>query len=720
MADVDEQAGAPSASEQTIMDIVAAEKDGGDSPKSEDAAPPVSEATPPVGDGELSFRENLRNKFDLMWHQRVEPMQRVLDQVSQMLRARSELERQYSSSIADLPNTLQPELLQGSMKEAVEAVAVSFKNRSEQANEVADQIEQDIVSMFDEVSRQHRDVSKRVLADAQRLTKYVHTTREAHDRLSKKYGSACLDAEQLALECNNGVAMRTSERTKLATRALMSSRQARVAEMDYYNGIEQVNRAQALFDQQMPAILDTCQDMEEKRATCLRDGLMKLAVYETSWLRNLQYDLDAMIKATEGSDPKKDVQDFIRAHVAQGERSAAAAAPFVVGALPFFELARPRPAKPLTHAKSAQLEGEAFFKTEMESLQPLVSALFAEEPPENFAEESKEGLRQLREGLDNTCRRAALCNCLRYEVSGRLPEGTPLENATPLRVAPANFETIVGLFKEALNCCDKSQVMDVWNARDLMVFSQVFQTTSADSDRTVSLLSRIYAQPIWSKVSYWEDLLLIGLCEACSAESMLRRTMTPGMAFQQVTMTTFLQHFVQYMAAFGIKSDQGRACVQATVKKHAALLGPGGEQYAELMLQGKAEGNARPAEAAGPESGREDTSTTAASTENGGNDPMAPAEEAAEEEDPFEAMAFGAASDDTFEAVALGAAADDSFEKVALGFHENLVTDDADQAAEAGGEGSTFDRPVEQEAGEGTEEAPDAGAAPQAHSDPFE
>merc|ERR1711963_203008 len=97
----------------------------------------------------------------------------------------------------------------------------------------------------------------------------------------------------------------------VAQRAVTLSKQAREVELEYYTSIDQVNRAQGLYNQHMSSVFAALQELEEKRGKCLKDCLMKLAVYETSWLRNLQYDLEATVKAAEKADVCKDLQSFI-------------------------------------------------------------------------------------------------------------------------------------------------------------------------------------------------------------------------------------------------------------------------------------------------------------------------------------------------------------------------------------------------------------------------
>jgi len=188
------------------------------------------------------------------------------------------------------------------------------------------------------VMKQHKETSKRMYNDAQRLVNYSKDTRSAHSKIAKQYHMACTEAEIVGQECMASLAMRPVDRNRLGARAVTLSKQAKTTHKDYLSSIEQANRAQGIFDQQMPLIFAAMEDMETKRAQCLRDCLMKLAVYETSWLRNLQYDIDATVKAAETSDPVKDLQDFIRKN--QAEDKAQRSQPFSVK--PFWELGKTR------------------------------------------------------------------------------------------------------------------------------------------------------------------------------------------------------------------------------------------------------------------------------------------------------------------------------------------------------------------------------------------
>mmetsp|Transcript_34147 Transcript_34147/g.107005 ORF Transcript_34147/g.107005 Transcript_34147/m.107005 type:complete len:771 (+) Transcript_34147:3-2315(+) len=537
----------------------------------------------------FSFEQHLWDRFDFLWQSRCEPSLRLLEEVAEVLRSRAELERRYGESLRGFGPNIQLNPQENSVHVAVDAVLVNFRNRGEQSLELAEEIEHDIVATLGAVAKQHREVSKRIFSDMALLHRYCENWRHQHEKLAKRYGSRCSEAEGAAQDCLQGVGMKTADRLKAGIRATTLSKQARVSEHEYYASIEQANRAQHLFEQQLPVMLRALQEMDEKRARCLKDGLMKLAVYETSWLRNLQYDLEATVQASEGADPYTDLQDFIRQHRSQKVRQEAKTQ---LVAQPFFLLGKCKtPAGP----SKVQFEACATVRQIAEDeYWPFVHGLIADDPAADSSDKAKEKLDHLRQGLGDPRRRAAVCQALRREVLSQQPQGAELENSKSVAVAPAAFEVVVTLFKACLDACHEQN--DAWCGRDLMVLSQLFR---AEGERPAQLLTRVYNHALWNKVTFWEDVLLLGLCEAHAAESAWRRNLPAGSQFSQPSMTAFLERFVGYMMAFGISFDQGRSSVSATLRKHANVLGSTGKAYAALLLQRYEEASTPAAAASG-------------------------------------------------------------------------------------------------------------------------
>lgn len=420
--------------------------------------------------------------------------------------------------------------------------------------------------------KQHRDVSLRIVSDVHRLKRACNETMAAHDRSAVRYHHECSEAENLASQCFQSVSLRPAERMKVAMRAVKNSREARLAETEYYMNIEAANRAQAVCEQHMPVLMTALLDMQEKQLRCLRDSLMKLAVNEASWWRNLQYDLDKAMKATQAADPAADLEKSAK------PSSAPSVAP--LGARAFWELGPPRPPPQMTQALKTRLEGEAFVSQQIELLQPLFVVILGEDSSVNLTADMKVHFAQLVEDMGNICRRSALCQVLKTVVISRSPPNTELDSLSAVSISHAKFDLLVRIFNTALDNCDQQN--DAWNGRDLMVLAQIIRSTN--EEKMVSLRSQVYAHPIWSKVTFWEEVLLIGICEAHSCETLHRRSLVAGTAFTDVTTTLFLQKFIEHMTAFGIKPDRARDFIQGTLRKQSPLLGSTTDKYVSKML----------------------------------------------------------------------------------------------------------------------------------------
>jgi len=507
------------------------------------------------------------------------------------------LERQYGEGLVTCAPHKQEDFLNTSMHKALRATMVDFRNSGLQSLELANLIDQDIITCLETVAAQHRDVGRRIYGDVQRLVRNCSERRQAHEKVAALYGTCCSEAEIAAKEYLLGAATRPSERLRAAQRVAMLSKQARLAEHEYYASIEQVNCAQALYDGQMTHVLHALQEMDQKRDQCIADAMMKLSIFQTSWLRNLQYDTNTTNDACQKADVYADLQDFIKQHTSQVRRQEALTK---LMPQPFFRIASDGGSSSYLsnsaqlHFPTWQLPGRLVVSGQQpevsrllnEEIEPMLSGLLHAGPPGIPPEAAKAHLERVRQGVSDPRRRAAMCLAFRQELLGRETQSNgDLDLAKPLTVTPAALDSIASLFRTALDSCNDQN--DVWCGRDIMVLTQLFRTDVGDEQKpTASLMPRLYDHMLWSRISFWEELLLVGLCEAHAAEAVWRRVLPAGSRWSQPSMTAFLERFMGYMMAFGIGFSEARGCVQTTLNKHASLLGNSSvHSYSSLLLR---------------------------------------------------------------------------------------------------------------------------------------
>ncbi|CAE8677863.1 unnamed protein product [Polarella glacialis] len=492
----------------------------------------------------------------------------------------------------------------------------------------------DVADTVEVMLRQHAEVSRRLHSDGSRLMRHWQECRQGYDIAASKYAQACGEAEDEAKQCDANASTQPSEWKRMAERTVTASRHAVAAERDFNKALQRLNTSVDVQERQMSLVLNALQDMEEKRALSLRDAFMKIAVFDTSWLRNVQYDLDSAVQAIEQRDAVEELQDFIREHRSQ------APPPCRQIARPHWEIAtgsgrRPRQdVQALTVATaSAADQAEAMrpilrsvlnsradasgtgadcgsidascsstFPSE-EQLADLGSLLFGEAAaaiaPATASTSGPPSEGPLSRTAMAAASRAGFCAALHTELQASASAAAAAWAAEDpsaemgglpppaAKLDPAAFEAAVGLFKAALDGCDRDS--DAWNGRDLLVLSKLLQSESEDG-KPIDILLRVYNHPLWSRVTFWEDALLVGLAEAhtrlvlarWSSDAQSSSSSAKGEA-QEVVMTTFLQRYMGYMVALGIKLEQARSCAERTLRKQAPLLGASCEVYVRLI-----------------------------------------------------------------------------------------------------------------------------------------
>jgi len=528
------------------------------------------------------------------------------------LRERATLERQYGKAMARAVNRATGAFEDGDLPVILDAVTYSMRNRSEHSLRLADELDQDVAPTIESMLRQHSEVSKKVFADGNRLSRHLQEAQRAHDQLARRYAQVCSSAEDAARECLEAFAVRPTDWKRSAERSMALSREASSAEQEYCKAVQRLNAAADVHGRQMGNVLAALQDMEEKRALCFRDAAMKIAVYDTSWLRNVQYDLDSSVQTIESSDAADEIQEFIKQHRTLAPPLSR------IPPLRFWEVAAgndvQRPAA--TQGEGAGRRGTCKeVARHTEAITPLLRSLLVRPEPggEAMPERDSTKLEQLRQilaagdadrsnggpttALENTGplsvdlaapRRRALCESLQAEIQamacgskvGEIRAEVTAAELPTVQVEKAPFDALVSLVSAALDGCDRDG--DAWNGRDLMVLSQKIQCQTEDL-KAVDVLLKVYNHPLWSRVTFWEDVLILAVTEAQALQAIQRRSDRAGADRLEVATTAFLQRYVGYMTSLGIKADQAKACVQRTLRKNAQLLGQATEAYVNLL-----------------------------------------------------------------------------------------------------------------------------------------
>merc|ERR1719362_2732886 len=152
--------------------------------------------------------------------------------------------------------------------------------------------------------------------------------------------------------------------------------------------------------------------MDQKRDQCIADAMMKLSIFQTSWLRNLQYDTNTTNDACQKADVYADLQDFIKQHTSQVRRQEALTK---LMPQPFFRIASDGGSSSYLsnsaqlHFPTWQLPGRLVVSGQQpevsrllnEEIEPMLSGLLHAGPPGIPPEAAKAHLERVRQGVSD-------------------------------------------------------------------------------------------------------------------------------------------------------------------------------------------------------------------------------------------------------------------------------------------------------------------------------
>ncbi|CEM25142.1 unnamed protein product [Vitrella brassicaformis CCMP3155] len=260
---------------------------------------------------ERTFKTDLWDGFECVC-KKVESGRRLCETFLTIMRDRMALEDTYAAGMERLAAKCPKHINEGStVLRAIGCFRNEAIRKAEQSRELAEGIRDDIVQQLQETVKNHQTVFKKIYSDGVKFIKLMNGHIQTHERAMLRYEKTCREADATCMNAQASDRSPPPLKTKLAIKALQLCKEAQIAEEQYRHALDALNNGRRTFRHQMTVVLDALQDMEEKRIQCFKDALRKLMVYQTSYVRNIQYDLDITIEGVEAIDPRAEICEYI-------------------------------------------------------------------------------------------------------------------------------------------------------------------------------------------------------------------------------------------------------------------------------------------------------------------------------------------------------------------------------------------------------------------------
>ena len=202
-------------------------------------------------------------------------------------------------------------ILKGSMHDAAESIKHDISHKASQVRTFADNIVQDIIKPLQNIANYSMEQAKILSAEAQKVLKIKESYYEKLNRFKDKFWKSCSDCEKMTqiLEQPQSQSLREKSLEKLiATKNSLDSHLKA-----YQNHLDSWEDFTSIFKPLLVPILQSYEKTELQRLESTKDQLRKFVVYEASYIRNLQYEIDSLAKCMEELDTFKDLYALIQA-----------------------------------------------------------------------------------------------------------------------------------------------------------------------------------------------------------------------------------------------------------------------------------------------------------------------------------------------------------------------------------------------------------------------
>ncbi|KAL7069021.1 hypothetical protein ACR3K2_05540 [Cryptosporidium serpentis] len=245
---------------------------------------------------------------------RIENGIKLTEQVKAALQERATLEEMYSVGLEKISsNFFPPATESSSMVSAVKALRSETLRRAQQCRELSETLRLDILNnTLNQMLDNHRSVYSSLHETGCKLSRELQNKYLQFIKFRNEYALTYNYIGKLTSKYQDEKDKHEkSDIITIANEIIKRSCYISYIEEKYIESINNLNRFREFYEAETKKVLNILENMDSKRLLCLRDVFMKTIIYDMSYIRNLQYDSDNVIKALEAIDISSDMQEYV-------------------------------------------------------------------------------------------------------------------------------------------------------------------------------------------------------------------------------------------------------------------------------------------------------------------------------------------------------------------------------------------------------------------------
>ncbi|KYN98687.1 hypothetical protein PGSY75_1104300 [Plasmodium gaboni] len=266
--------------------------------------------------------ENLRNfesTFIYDWKKalkRVEEGRNCCENLSKIFSEMIRIEKEYENNLKNLCNMFQVFDNESSgINNGIISLRKNIERRCEQIKDFINYMECEILNnTLNSTLINHKNVFDQIKVDGIENEKIVERTRKE----SVKNIENCVYAYENLIDCinifHNSRYFHPLKRIELSTSCINKYLFAKKKEYEYKNTINNINSVELNKEKRLKSILYSLESMDHKRISCVKDNIMKYLIFFTSYIRNIQYDINSCIDVFKDINAYKEIEEYCASH----------------------------------------------------------------------------------------------------------------------------------------------------------------------------------------------------------------------------------------------------------------------------------------------------------------------------------------------------------------------------------------------------------------------
>ncbi|CAG9331273.1 unnamed protein product [Blepharisma stoltei] len=422
----------------------------------------------------MSISERYIHSFDIV-HSHYIDRQTGCKQFIELMLDMAALENSYAESLEKIGKYPYIASTDGTLYDAIASMKKFSASKAIQSRTLAENILSDIIHPIKEMLRAQETSMKKSYSDGQKIVKTRSSLQKKIEILKDNFWGNCRNLDEILSRQENSIDKESKKIIKKKKNEAYNSLEMYVSAIDDYK----INDSN--YYEKMKDILDNYQAQEASMLGLLKSSIKKIIVYNTAWIRNIQYDTETFAKYSEIIDVQKDIELFFNEKAKNELQEFAPKYEPYVGESSFFNAFASDFPLISTYSESQLCEIGQIQINKIDDIfvSCMTGKLLSVEETDNF-----------KEIISSFLGRKCFSIVLR-----RLKEkGFAIENES-------GIQEVCGLINLMLNECEKN--------KDECTFGEIIEFIESIINKNTSQLIKenLKNNEIWKMVSLWKSLI---------------------------------------------------------------------------------------------------------------------------------------------------------------------------------------------------------------------